>query len=90
MSTSVTNEQSFEWQIEKALVGSTREERGAVLRLRLEGVRLVVGLGPVAGVEREDFGQHEIPARLEPDARAVGRVGVLGAVHEGRVPQDHD
>ena len=29
MSTSVTNEQSFEWQIEKALVGSTREERGA-------------------------------------------------------------
>ena len=28
MSTSVTNEQSFEWQIEKALVGSTREERG--------------------------------------------------------------
>ena len=28
MSPSVTNEQSFEWQIEKALVGSTREERG--------------------------------------------------------------
>ena len=28
MSTSTTNEQSFEWQIEKALVGSTREERG--------------------------------------------------------------
>ncbi len=28
MSISVTNEQSFEWQIEKALVGSTREERG--------------------------------------------------------------
>ena len=28
MSTSNTSEQSFEWQIEKALVGSTREERG--------------------------------------------------------------
>ena len=28
MSTSVTNEQSFEWQIENALIGSTREERG--------------------------------------------------------------
>ena len=29
MGLSKTNEQSFEWQIEKALVGSTREERGA-------------------------------------------------------------
>ena len=28
MSVSKTNEQAFEWQIEKALVGSTREERG--------------------------------------------------------------
>lgn len=30
MSFSKTNEQAFEWQIEKALVGSTREEREAV------------------------------------------------------------
>ena len=28
MSTSITNEQAFEWLIEKALVGTTREERG--------------------------------------------------------------
>ena len=66
------------------------EADGAVVRPRRGGVGLVVGLGPVAGVKRENFGQHEIPARLEPDARAVGRVGVLGAVHEGRVPQNHE
>ena len=37
MSTSVTNEQSFEWQIEKALVGSTREERGESADVAAQG-----------------------------------------------------
>lgn len=39
------------------------ESNGAVLRLRLEGIRFVVGLGPVAGVKREvlRFGKEDCP-----------------------------